>query len=377
MEGDRASINGLRLMTDSPGPADLETVWDRVEEIVDRAPTVQSLGTHRLHLVAARVWRSRGVELPAVLEAEERQAALIAMATPPLLERACAAYGGRLMLMKGAEVAAHYRHPSDRFFCDLDLLADDASAAQRALIEAGFVQCGDPATYHHPLHLCPLVWPGVPLFIEVHCRPSSPRWLTAAPVDQILDHAVPSATGVGGLLAPDPVEHALLLVAHSWSEAPLSRLADLVDVMAVLGADGRRRADDLARLWGWEGIWDVTLRAADAVLGDAGWPASLNVWARHLMHARDRTVLENHLARIAAPASALPGSLALVGLASALKLTATRRDDERWSHKLRRSGLAMAHAFMATSSHDRSLTQRQPAHPYQANSRSRARLRRL
>ena len=296
--------------------------------------------------------------MPAVLEAEERRAAMIAIAARPLLERAGAAYGGKLMLMKGAEVAAHYRHPCDRFFCDLDLLADDASAAQRALIEAGFVQCGHPATYEQAQHLCPLVWPGIPLFIEIHRRPNSPAWLPRRLADDILNLSVPSATGVEGLLAPDPAAHALLLVAHSWAEAPLGRLADLIDVAAVLAVDGRRRADDLARRWGWEGMWRVAVRAGDAVLSNGAWPASLSVWARHLTRARDRTVLENHIARIAAPASALPVSLAPVAVANAIKLTATRSHDELWSHKLRRSGLAVAHAFMASSRHDRPLSRR-------------------
>ena len=352
-------------------------MWDRVEELVDRAPSVHSLGAHRLHLVAARVWRSRGIAIGPVLEAEERRAALIAMAATPLLERARAVYGGKLMLMKGAEVAARYRHPSDRFFGDLDLLADDAAAAQRALIRAGFVEYGDAATYERAQHMCPLAWPGVPLFIEIHRRPSSPGWLLCRPTDEIFESAVPSETGVDGLLAPDPAAHALLLVAHSWAEAPLGRISDLVDAAAVLGPDGRGRADDLARRWEWDGIWRVAARAGDAVLGNRAWPASLSLWARHLTGARDRTVLEDHIARIAAPAAALPVSAVPAALVSTIKSTATRRGDEPWSQKLRRSGLAMAHAFMETSRHDHTLSDRQLGHPGHTNSRSRARLREL
>jgi Uncharacterised nucleotidyltransferase len=333
-------------------------MWDRAEKLVDMAPTVQSLTSHRLHLVAARVWRSRGLAVPAALEAEERRAAMIAMAARPLLERARAAYGGKLMLMKGAEVAAHYPHPSDRFFCDLDLLADDAAAAQQALLKAGFVQCGDPVTYQWAQHLCPLIWPGVPLFLEIHRRPSSPSWLPDAATDEIFNLSVPSATRVDGLLAPTPAAHALLLIAHSWAEAPLGRLADLMDVAAVLRDDGRQRADELARRWGWEGMWQVASRAGDVVLWNNGYSASLKLWARHLKGARDRTVLEGHVARIAAPAAALPVSAAPAALVSTLKLTATRRYDEPWPQKLRRSGLALAHAFMPTSRHDRTLFQR-------------------
>lgn len=344
----------------SPSCSDCTAVWDRVEELVDTAPSLQALGAHGLHLVAARVWSSRGWTVREELQAEARRAGMITMAALPLLERARAAYGGTLVLMKGAEVAAHYRHPSDRFFCDLDLLTDDPSAAQAALIKAGFVQCGDPATYEETQHLPPLVWPGVPLFIEVHRRPNSPAWLPARTADEILELSVPSATGVEGLLAPDPAAHALLLVSHRWAQAPLGRLADLIDVAALLQGDARRRADDLARGWGWEGMWRLAMRARDAVLGDSAWPRSLGLWARHLASARDRTVLENHIARIAAPASALPIALAPLGLASALKPAATRRKGELWPDKLRRSGLAVAHAFMARSTHERTLSERRP-----------------
>jgi hypothetical protein len=231
-------------------------------------------------------------------------------------------------------------------------------AAQQALIGAGFVECGDPADYEHAQHLCPLVWPGIPLFVELHRRPNSPGWLPRRTPDEIFDLAVPSATGIEGLLAPDPAAHALLLVAHSWAQAPLARLTDLIDVAAVLDEEGRARAGDLSRRWGWEGMWRVALDAGDAVLRDSAWPASLSVWARHLASVRDRTVLENHIARIAGPASAVPVSHAPAALASTIKLAATRREGELWSEKLRRSGLAVAHAFMARSAHDSTLSER-------------------
>jgi hypothetical protein len=358
MHGHEAPANGVREPLPYSSSVDLTAVWDRVAELVDRAPSVQSLMAHRLHLVAARVWHSRGLAVPADLQVEARRAAMIAVAAGPLLERARAAYGGKLMLMKGPEAAARYRDPGDRFFCDLDLLADDASAAQHGLLKAGFVQCGNPVAYDQAQHLCPLTWPGIPLFIELHRRPSSPTWLPRPTADEILNRAVPSATGVDGLLAPAPSVHALLLLAHSWAEAPLGRLADLIDVAAVLPRDGRAGAAELARDWGWEGMWRIALGAVDAVLGDNRGPASLSVWARHLTRARDRSVLENHIARVAAPAWALPVSRAHVAIASAIKVTATRRDDELWADKLRRSGLAVAHAFMPKSRHEQTLSSR-------------------
>lgn len=131
----------------TPSDAADEALWDRVEELIDRAPSVAALRAHRLHLAAARVWRARGLDVPADLREAERHAAMIATAAPVLLERARAAYGGQLLLMKGPEVAASYREPLDRYFHDLDLLADEAPMAQEALIKAGFVELGDPPAY--------------------------------------------------------------------------------------------------------------------------------------------------------------------------------------------------------------------------------------
>jgi Uncharacterised nucleotidyltransferase len=330
-------------------------LWDRVEALVDSAPSVPALREHRLHLAAVRIWRARDVDVPRSLERPERYSAMSTIVAPILLERARAAYDGQLMLMKGLEVAARYRHPADRPFRDLDLLVDDADAAQRALVAAGFVEVGNPDAYERAQHLCPLAWPGIPLVIELHRRPNQPRWLPRPSTSEILELATPSATGIRGVLAPTPAAHALLLLAHSWTHQPLGRVADLVDVAAVLGADERLRTDELARRWKWDGMWRTSIAAVDAVVGRGGPEASLPVWARHLSTVRDRTVIENHIARIAAPAWALPPQRAPRAIAGALRHTAGRRDEEQWADKLRRSRRALAHAFMKKSSHERTL----------------------
>jgi hypothetical protein len=330
-----------------------------VEELVDQAPTVEALRAHRIHLFAARTWRSRGSAIPADLAAVERCSAVIATAAPLLLGRARAAYDGPLMLMKGPEMAARYPDPMDRPFCDLDLVAEDPDAAQQALIKAGFVQPGDAATWEHHQHLCPLIWPGLPLFVEVHRRPSTPAWIPRVEGQELMSFAIPSATGVDGLLAPAPPVHALLLAAHSCiHQRPLERLIDLIDIAAVLTTDDlRRQADDLARRWGWERMWGVTVSAIDAVLGSNA-RSPIPKWAGHLATAREQTVLEHHIARFAGPASMLPRRRAHVAIASGLRRTVSRCGDEHWGAKLRRSRLAVAHAFMPQSGHSRTVSGR-------------------
>jgi Uncharacterised nucleotidyltransferase len=332
-----------------------DSLWARVEELIDLAPSEAALRAHGVHLIAAAVRRARARTISAGLRGDERRAAAMAMAAPLLLRRARAAYAGPLMLMKGPEIAARYPDPGVRYFRDLDLLAGDAHAAQRALTAAGFVEVGAPADYEDAQHLCPLAWPGLPLVLEVHREPSRPRWLAPVPVAAILDLAVPSATGVEGLLAPTPAAHALLLAAHAWSHKPLGRLVDLIDLAVAMPAGDRSRAGDLAQDWGWSGTWRVALGACDALIAGEHRSLSLSTWARHLEHVRDRSVLEDHVARIAAPVSTLPPRRVPAALRATLVRSMGRRGDERWEDKLKRSRLAVAHAFMDRSEHERTL----------------------
>jgi hypothetical protein len=354
-------------MRGGTGPIELSSeridepaLWARVEQLVDAAPSLGSLRTHRLQLVAARIQSAHGIPVPPDLRREQRRAAVMAMSAPLLLARARSAYDGALLLIKGPEVAARYANPSDRSFRDLDLVADDAPAAQRALIAAGFVELGDPAAYEHDQHLCPLAWPDIPLIVEVHRRANAPAWLPRLEARDILETAVPTATGVDGLVAPSPAAHALILAAHSWAHYPVGRLRDVLDLAVVLAGEERRRVREIARDWGWEGIWRVSEEALDAVFATQPSRGSPSFMARHLRTARERTVLENHLANLAAPICSLPARRVPRAVAGVLADTATPGRDEPWRYKLRRARLALAHAFMATSSHEQTLRSTPP-----------------
>jgi Uncharacterised nucleotidyltransferase len=328
-----------------------------IERLVDTAPSLEALRKHRLQLAAARLWRSHGREVPADFVSDERAAAVRAMLARRILGKVRSAYGGGLMLLKGPEVAAHYPVPSDRAYRDLDLLVEDPAAAHRALLGAGFVQVADPAlfgSYHH--HLTPLMWPGAPLVVEVHRRPSRPEWLEPVPGESMFRVAVPSATGLTGLLAPDPAAHAVLVVAHAWKHDPLGNLGQLLDAAALLASADHRRADAFARAWGWERMWQTTLAVMDAVIGEKRRGLASRLWARHLLDVRERMVLENHISRLAAPVWSLPASGVPQAVADALRDTAAREPDENWMTKLRRSRLAIAHAFTYRSEHEQSLT---------------------
>jgi Uncharacterised nucleotidyltransferase len=333
---------------------DVPVIWPRIEEIVASLESVEGLCQHGLELIGARVWRERGRPVPARLRVEERRAALVALAVGPLLERVRAAYDGSLVLMKGPEAAARYPHPGDRGFCDLDFLADDPDQAHRALMAAGFVEVGEPERYERAHHLRPLAWPDLPLFIELHTEVNHPDWLVPPPTHELLELTQPSATGVDGLRAPVPAAHAVLLALHGWAHEPLRRLMDVIDVAAVAGDEHRGLADELARRWRLQRVWQTTIAAADALLGDARRGVALRTWARHLRAVRERTVLETHVTRWAGPVCGLPSArLRAVGDGTVIFTEAARpRAEEGWTDAIRRTRLAVRDALHPQSQHN-------------------------
>lgn len=332
-------------------------IWERVEEVVCATDDVDALRHHGVELLAARGRRRQGRPVPEELLRDERIAAVRTLSVPVLLKRIRAAYDGTLVLMKGPEAAARYPDPSLRPFCDLDFLVDDPVAAHRALMAAGFVEIGDDTRYDETHHLRPLVWPDMPLGIELHRKLNRPVWLAVPDPSQLLDLTRPSATGVvAGLSAPVPAVHALLLAAHSWAHEPLRRLLDLIDVLVVLESeDDRSLARELAFQWGLGRVWRMTITAADALFGSSTSTPALRVWARHLAGVRERTVFETHLTRWAGPVSGLPYKRvrALRGATRIFTDAARPRGGERWTDAARRTRLAIANAPRPQSEHDR------------------------
>jgi hypothetical protein len=331
-------------------------MWDRIDALLERAPHVRALRFHRLQLMEADRRRRAGLAPLPELAGGVRRAALAELAVPPLLARARAAYDGRLILVKGPEVALDYREPGLRPFGDLDLLVDDAPAAQAALLAAGFGEIGEPALYEDIHHLRPLAWPGVPIVIELHSRPKWPAGVPGPGVAELLANAAPSRLGVEGVETLAAAPHAVLLAAHAWAHEPLACLGQLVDVGATLARTEDGEAAALARAWGCARLWDVTEAAVRSVLHGEG--GSVPVWARHLAATRERTVLELHLQRLLAPVAGLPRRQVPAGFAGALRDELRRDGDEPLRAKLARSRLAVAHAHVSRAEHDLALESR-------------------
>lgn len=329
-----------------------EHMWKGVDRLLDRAPNLADLRSHRLELLAARRWRALGLPVPGELVEQERLAAVVALTAPILLERARAACDGAMILMKGPEVAARYPDPALRPFRDVDLLVEDAEATQRAFLAAGFQAVGDPALYEDIHHLRPLAFPGLPLLVELHSRPKWIEGLEPPASAELFALATEGEAGVDGVYALPPGHHALVLAAHSWGHEPLRRLRDLVDVAAV--AQGLDRGDlrELAAAWHMERAWTTTIRAADALFLGGSPPWAVRVWARNLEKVRERTVLENHLERWLSDFWALPAPDAMSALGSTLAREIRPAPGESWGAKLSRSARAVRNALVRRSEHD-------------------------
>jgi Uncharacterised nucleotidyltransferase len=354
-------LDSPRLVSPLRTTAADRDLWTRVDELVGRIGKLDDLRAHRLHLVAADRWRRLGLPVPPQLREEERVAAVLTLVAPVVLQRARDAYDGTIVLMKGLEVAARYRDVALRPFRDLDLLVDDALAAQRALLSAGFVEAGEPELYVDIHHLRPLVLPGLPLFVEIHERPKWPAHQTPPPTAELLEAASPGAYAVDGVLALPPEHHALLLAAHSWAHEPLRRLVEIVDIAALSAEAGTASVASLARAWGLDRVWSATSRARDAVLYEGRAPWTLRTWARNLGTGRERTVFESHLEHLLAPFSAEPWRPAFRHAARALAADVRPLPDETWRAKGSRTLQAVKNAFTARSAHDRALAERSEA----------------
>src|SRR5437899_2127110 len=78
------------------------------------------------------------------------------------------------------------------------------------------------------------------------------RWVDGLPAPgaaELLSLAQPSSTGVDGIGALPPVEHALVVSANAWAHKPLRRARDLVDVAALTATLDRAALDTAARAW--------------------------------------------------------------------------------------------------------------------------------
>jgi hypothetical protein len=330
-------------------------LWRAVDDLAERAPSVEDLRRHGLQLLAARRLRLQGRSVDRQLVHDEQLAAAVTLSTPLLLRRVREAYDGPLVVMKGPVLAELYPEPRLRPFGDVDVLVADAERTQRALLAAGFRPVGDPSLFRNIHHLRPLIAPGLALTVEVHDRPKWPEGCQAPPVEELLARAIPAPDG---LLRLPAAEHALLVAAHSWAHAPLGRLGQLLDAHLLAAGADEAELRALTRCWSLERLWNTTALAAEALFGDgaSSWP--LRTWARSLPAARERTVFERHLETWLAPFSALSFPRSAAAAARGALGTVRRQPEEAWREKLARTSRALRSPRAPLSKHRQALAGR-------------------
>lgn len=353
-------VADLRSERVQPPPVDdggLE-LWGSVDQLIDKASDLNALTAHRLHLLAADRWSRIGRPIPDELVADRRGGALLAIITSIVLREVREACDGPILLLKGPDAAAYYPDPALRPFRDLDLLVPDARAVQAGLLAAGFELTGDERLYRGIHHLRPVISPKLPVPIEIHERPKWIDGLPEPPVEELFAIAVPSATGVEGILALPPAEHAVLLAAHAWAHVPLRRLLDLVDVAAAAQhahpEELRARAAD----WGMTRVWRTTDAAIRSLFYRGRTTLPLRTWARGLRLVRERTVLEAHMERTFSCFWSLEPRPALARMARETLQQFRREPGESWRAKLARSGRALRNPLSSVADHDRAVEAR-------------------
>ena len=329
--------------------------WDGVGRLIDRGANVRDLRAHRLELLGAARLRERGLPVPPALLDDVREAQLATLTASVLIRRVREVCDGPLLVFKGLEAAARYPLPALRPFGDVDVLVPDPEAVQGQLEGAGFRRVGAELDWQTLHHLARLAHPDLPFCIEVHRRPKWVEGLNAPDMEEIFAGAVPSPTGVDGVLAPAPAVHAVLLAAHAWAERPLGCIGDLVDVVAVAAEADYGEVRQVASRFGLGRVWTATMNTADTLFLEdpANW--QLRTWARHLPAVRGQTVFESHLERVLAPFSALPLRGAVETAADQLAGTVRPAAGETWPEKLDRTMRAFRHAFVRRTDHERSL----------------------
>lgn len=309
--------------------------------------------------LAAHRWRAAGRPLPLALQREERAANAANLVAPTLLKIIRDATDGPLVLFKGPELSRRYPGRARRFG-DLDLLPEDAERTQAALLAAGFrLQDRDwpPAGYHATrrphYHLHPLEWPGLPLLVEIHNHVKWPEGVRPPSSESIFAAAVP-ASGVDGLLLPDPAQHAILLASHAWGEIVFRRLRQLVDIVAFL-EDGMdpARLEAAADAWGFRRGWRSTVDVCRWLFYGAEKPLSVRIWARHLETLREPKVIEMHLQEWLAPYWMMPPPTATRIAAAAVTRDLRPAIGQTWHDKLRQTARALRHPTSSKSEHTR------------------------
>jgi hypothetical protein len=342
-------------MSDDIAPTNGD-VWSAVLRLVGRSRSLAALRSHRLHLIAARIWREERRPIPDELALQELAAIVQVRRAAEMLKTVSTIVDQEIIALKGMAVAECYPDPALRPFGDLDLIVADPVRAQRRLTAAGFRAVPGFAEGffdgHHHLH--PLELPDrTHIRVEVHSRAPWVNWCQSPSFADLRPRARPS--GFPGIWYPERGDHALILCCHSWHSLPLRRLLDLVDIALVGDAVDSHALVDLARRRGVGKLWNLHRTTSNALLFDDEAPLALRLWARDLKAVRERSLIEHHMRLWFGPFSARAPHRAASEAVHAVGLDLRRTGAETWSEKLSRMRLGLQHPLRSVGEHDEAL----------------------
>lgn len=191
------------------------------------------------------------------------------------------------------------------------------------------------------------------LAIELHRNPGWLNWQRHPSNADVFARAVPSGTGVDGILAMPPTDRALLLAAHSWRHGPYYSFIHLLDLALARAEVDQGALLPLARAWGLEGVWRRLDRAIDAVyFGEPGWPTGIDrVWSRHLLAMREQTLLEYYAGFWLKGLVAPDVTSRATAVATDVRFSLTAHPWQTRSGKIRRIGQAARRSLRPHSEH--------------------------
>lgn len=288
---------------------------------VDTAPQLGEPVEQWLATASKAGAKSHGIEPLLTDDVQQRRhLAIYHMQAREMVRDVRALIDGPVLLMKGIEVAQLYPENWQRDFVDLDILVGDADSADVDLRAAGFEAFQKVTTLPEYHQTAPLVRPDNPVTVELHRRPSSPRW-SHFPAAEIIAQGRPSRTGLDGVMRPRDDHHAVLIAWHYWRDGA-HRGRDLLDLHLLRQQTTDEEIEATARAWGIETVWQHTRLLLDALVGDR---QSLPLRHRRLLDLEPVSERERRLRQWWGISMGRRGALAEVR-----ERGARRRQREKW-----------------------------------------------
>ncbi len=191
-----------------------------------------------------------------------------------------------LLLLKGLQVGSLYPQLWMRDLGDIDILTTAPDDVYRDLVGVGFEPRNIANIKTH--HQLPPLWNHeFHLSVEVHRRPNTGQFPQFVTPEQVFAESTESRVEIEGIRGPS-VEHEFSLhLAHSWSDRPIGRARDIIDLTLLAGALQRQTAAETARSYHLNRVWKATVQARSALLENEGASLVLRRATRHLTQPFD------------------------------------------------------------------------------------------